>query len=238
MLTVIPFSGFYDSLWSDAIGSAQESDVEYQTEQYPALDASDINEVLSRYTDYGKAYQQLAEAYADKFNDWLADHLEVPLTMTFESMTSPKEYNFETDRIYMKIGLDDILQIYAKVGRAALRAKAKEMFTSRDGFMSLYSPDIADWGSIRDWDHNQLLCLLEAAVEDTDYQMDIYYRLDNKAGEVWNNCVDWPVVEAKLEEMQELAEAEEAETNPNGFVFPPPTKNYVEAFCKLNNLKV
>ena len=238
MLTVIPFSGFYNSIWSGAIDSAQECDAEYQAEQYPALDASDINEVLSDHTRYRAAYRKLAEAYADKFNDWLAKHLEVTLTMSFESMTSPKEYNFTTDRIYMEVSREDIAKVYRKVGRAALRAKAKEMFTSRDGFHSFYSPDIEDWGSVRDWDHNQLLCLMEAAVEGTEYEMDIYYRLDNKVGEVWSECVDWPAVEAKLEEMQSEWEAEEAETNPNGFVFPSSTKNYVEVFCKLNNLKV
>jgi len=39
------------------------------------------------------------------------------------------------------------------------------MFTSRSGFISYYSPNVSEWGRVEDWDHNQILCALQAYFE-------------------------------------------------------------------------
>lgn len=84
--------------------------------------------------------------------------------MQFESLHSPKFYNFQTDIIFAHISTDEIKRIYSLVNKDDFEEVAKEWFTSCPGFISFYSPNIETWGDIETWDHNQLGALLTAYV--------------------------------------------------------------------------
>jgi hypothetical protein len=149
---IIPFSGFYGS-WH----FAQFDDAE---EQLFADDYGDVNHTLRerfyRACDYRHAFEQYAKAYATEF----ADATDLPLV--FESLQSPREYNFRTDRIFCTVGDATIAKLHAETSPDTLRDVAARNHTSRSGFSSFYSPDTLTWGHLDTWDHNQLTTLLEA----------------------------------------------------------------------------
>ncbi len=158
MLAVIPFSGFYHSVHDSALDDAFNqmfSDSSGNTN-------FDLVERAFNLVDWTMVHVAYAEAYVENFGL----HFKLP-SLKFESLNSPREYNFTTDRIFVELSTDDVRRVFSEVPRMELRIKAEEMFTSRSGFISYYDPDYSTWGGVEGWDHNQLLCLL-TAMADTD----------------------------------------------------------------------
>jgi len=161
MLAIIPFAGFYESVHDDMLNNAL-GQVFWDREGQGCVHSNLLNRAhsLIKWGDVMKAY---TKDYAERFAD------EFKLALTFESMQSPREYNFTTDRIFVELSADEAKRILAATDREALDTVAADMFTSRSGFISSYSPDVDDWGGIEAWDHNQLGALLKAyAAQETD----------------------------------------------------------------------
>lgn len=153
--TVIPFSGFYYSWHDDAIDRALDSLM-----QDTAGDP--FSGLVRRAFDliwWPHVHEAYAKAYAENFaREFGIAGLE------FEELVSPREYNFTTDRIFVKIPDSEIDRIFDSVNAETLHGVAREMFTSRSGFISFYSPRFGEWGPLDDWDHNQLYALITAHV--------------------------------------------------------------------------
>lgn len=160
MLTVIPFSGFYNSIHDDELQSPLMRDFENNDAiLYEAIYLVDWQKVQTEYA------QEYAQNFANCFG---------LLTLRFESLQSPREYNFATDRIFCHIDCAEVKRILEKTDRKVFGKKAREMFTSRSGFISFYDPDISTWGDVETWDYNKIFCLLSAYVEQehpTDWDM-------------------------------------------------------------------
>jgi hypothetical protein len=131
---IIPFTGFYESPWVPNLVNCR---------------------------DYPKWTQKFCKAYVEQFNTLLKDE-GVDLGLEFESVDSPKFYNFETDRIFATIEHPERLD----PTQSSLDKVARERHTSREGFISYYNPDWRDWGLQSTWDHNQLQTALLAVMED------------------------------------------------------------------------
>ena len=151
MLAIIPFSGFYDSLHS--------SNVDHELECMLSDDYGRQNDGLANYVwrhaNFRDVFENYAKAYARAFCD------EFKIAAQFESMQSPREYNFTTDRIFVTIDPAELERIRASIPADTLRAVAAEWFTSRSGFTSFYSPDPDEWGEL---DHNTAGCIIAAYV--------------------------------------------------------------------------
>lgn len=221
----LPFSGFYESLWSGEIDSQGENYVEHYVgtvqgeEGIPPelrLDAAEVSEILFDVTDYGQCYRQLAEYYADAFNTIMSEHVGFPLGMTYESMDSPREYNFHTDRIYANVPQATVAKLFelsAADDHERLRAVLKERHTSRPGFHSWYSNDLDDWLTkpLDQWDHNELCSLILSFVPERfdggdDLEMKCYYAVcdyDDGGYQAWERGVDWNKLDTKLAEYRE-----------------------------------
>jgi hypothetical protein len=151
---VIPFNGLYESMHDAELDRAFEG--LYQDSQTGDCIAS-LHNLVWDHVNWQKVHEAYAKAFAENF----AAHFEIE-GMVFESLVSPREYNFTTDRIFVDVPLASLKAL--NVPRDVLDAVAAEMFTSRSGFCSFYSPDVDTWGEIEDWDHNQLLALITAHV--------------------------------------------------------------------------
>lgn len=155
---LIPFAGFYQT-WHDG---EFDNCLEYMFD--PEGSGADFSGSLAQrfwdtinwcaaQTAYAKAYAgNFAAALGCKVCDW-------------EEMVSPREYNFTTDRLFAKF---DAVELRAMLARADIRAEldsvAADMFTSRSGFISNYSPAVGYWGDdLAEWDYNQRGALLQAA---------------------------------------------------------------------------
>lgn len=178
------------------------------------------------------AYAIIARDYVSAFDSVASEILNLPLGLTFESMDSPREYNFTTDRLYAHIGVDVAAALFARSeaeNHATLAAVIRERFTSRDGFISHYSNALPEWleKPVADWDHNEIGTLLIAALrlvgadEDDDIRWPVHDVLSEDGGmyQAWESAVDWPRFEADREE---LREEKRAAADPD--YVPPPER--------------
>jgi hypothetical protein len=195
MIINIPFAGFYNSKYSSELDAVQERFVEYEVEKNPGLNPDIPNEALWHCADYGKAYDHIARAYVDQFNQHLIDEYELDLDLKFESMQSPREYNFETDRIFCGISEENVRKLREAVSDPALRQAIRERFTSRSGFIPSYPNHLNAWNpNPLLWDHNELGTLLVALLDDTeDWDWKIWEGMQdrNVFDVAFDQCVDW-----------------------------------------------
>lgn len=172
MLTTIPFSGFYESL--------HDQELDYTLERMFADRATGCqtnDELLLKAwheVDWGYVHQAYAKEYAEQFA-W-----KFKVDMKFESLQSPREYNFTTDRIFCEISTKEVKRLVKVVGLPAIAECAKDRFTSRSGFISHYSPDIEDWGPVETWDHNQVGTVIVALAGDEFDQYAEHSLMENQ----------------------------------------------------------
>lgn len=182
-LIQIPFSGFYESMWSQEIDHVEEMEVEHYAgdrqkydEPVPVelrLDEAEYADLFFRHTDYSAAYHCIAREFVLAFSDWFKSETGIDLALEYESMTSPREYNFQTDRIFAHIPVTAVQALFdhsAADNHERLERVIKARHTSRSGFHSYYGNDLAEWleKPLEDWDHNELESLLIAAMTGTD----------------------------------------------------------------------
>ena len=181
--STIPFDGFYNSYIS--------SDIEHQIGQQIEWDSDiyDLNEdeqqiLWDNYLSVNRSYfyNQIAEDYTNFYIDALNERLEgFTLNAKFNLLTSPREYNFETDRIFIEIEENhaiDFIKYIIKNYKKELEEKIKDRFTSRSGFWSHYKNGLDLWTQdYSEWDHNQIgTCfeLFDLEEEDINYSLRDY----------------------------------------------------------------
>ena len=223
-LVRVPFAGFYGA-WDQDIDHVEEMEAEYnfrerQEEDHvpPELQLSerDYADILMRHTQYSIAYRKIAHAYCDAFAYALKEELGLDVPLAFESLTSPREYNFETDRLWADIPLSAVRRLFALSkadGHAKLSAYLADHCTSRSGFISHYSNAVSVWLAkpVTDWDHNELCALLCAGIAIKGDAVDISARdFERRVEDIvrdgetiysaWSDAVDWQAVDAAVAE--------------------------------------
>jgi hypothetical protein len=224
----IPFDGFYESLYSYEIDRNEENDAQHLADQQKEdgtpeelrLTADDFAGIFMDVTDYGAVHNAVAKTYVQVFNRLWSDAIGVPLGLEFETMKSPREYNFTTDRIFTYIEFAVVQKLFERStldGHATLAAEIKDRFTSRDGFSSYYRTALDSWLAkpLEDWDHNELGTLLIAAFKlspdySKDWRNDVYDAATDCDGfyQEWTEGVDWEKFEGKVKEARAYLEAE------------------------------
>lgn len=227
----LPFAGFYGSNYSYELDREEEQFCEYEAEESDEgeksqaaelrLTASELADILYRVTDYQAAHLTIAEWYVSGFESVASEYLGFDLGLTFETMTSPREYNFQTDRIFAFMPLASVEKLFAlsaKDKHKAFAAAIKARFTSYDGFLSGYDNRLESWleKPLDEWDHNEVSTLLIAAMElngaDSDeLDSELYAAtLGDEGGyTAWSQSVDWPryerdLADARADKLDEL----------------------------------
>ena len=156
MLIKLPFDGFYESIHDSNIDYAIES--LFQDEQGD----SHVPESFWDKYDGSNVRIEYSKLFVEQVQQYLQDECNLFVNLTFESMTSPKFYNYETDIIYCELPVQDVIDIWKLTDKARLSKVAIDRHTSRSGFISFYDNDVESWGDVTTWDHNQLETLLIA----------------------------------------------------------------------------
>jgi len=156
----LPFTGFYHGYFDNHFQSYAEG-MELTDDD---IDSIDFN--LLRFN------------YALTYVREVSRHLGVELK--FDSLYSPKEYNFRSDEIYVKVP-DSLIAEALKT--PSLAKFAADWFTSRDGFISFYSPDLDEW-DFSNLEEPQMSCAFAAYLEDCgldlqdiELYMDYYFNI-------------------------------------------------------------
>ena len=159
-ISTIPFQGFYNSLYSYAMEGEIESSLDWYTEDYN-LSETQRDTLANGYLEknVSKFYHNVSKDYAEAFIYEIERETGLSLDAKFESMESPKEYNFQTDRLFIELPqasavafVDYILANH----KEELEKLIAQRFTSRDGFWSNYKNTLEAWGNPSEWDYNQL----------------------------------------------------------------------------------
>lgn len=157
-LAVLPwFPGFYESVLDGMIDSEIEMEMEGGGEDRPAKTWEEVDKVAN----YAAARLAITQEWVKAFA------AETGLEMEFESLDSPREYNFTTDRAFVHLPAFTLEKLEAARNSPEFAAILTEWFTSYDGFFSSYSPEIEnkEWQKpLADWDHNQLSALIAGYV--------------------------------------------------------------------------
>lgn len=215
----IPFSGFYDSWWSDEIDQCLEREAEWMAEkdgeEQPKelrLDSAAYADMLFDCAEFSDAFRSVAQAYCERFDSEASERIGVALNSKFAAMDSPKYYNFETDRLFVEVPDATVAALFAKSAEEShetLRRLVDERHKSRDGFISFYKSDASVWldKPVSEWDCNELGTLLAAVMEASgecdDIEMDIYQDAYEDCSHAFSDCVDWPKFEAQVADARE-----------------------------------
>lgn len=233
----LPFQGFYESDFSHEIDREAEQWAEYELGRdggeniYPPElqvpnDWPGLQEILFNRCSYGDAHREVAREYVDWFACSAGDAIGLPLALIFEEMTSPREYNFTTDRVFASIPLATVKAMFARHKAddfATLGAAIAKRHTSYDGFCSFYPNDLASWRSkpVAQWDHIELGTLLLATLKLSGASMreienDIFEGMSGNGvfSNAWSNAVDWEAVERDCEDYRAERLAELRESDP------------------------
>ena len=225
--STIPFDGFYESFTS--------ADIEYQIGQQIEWDSDiyDLNEdeqriLWANYLDINRSYfyNQIAEDYTNFYIDALNERLKgFTLKATYKFFTSPREYNFSTDRIFIEIEENhaiDFIKYIIKNYKKELEKKIKDRFTSRSGFSSFYKNSLDLWTKdFKEWDHNQIgTCfeLFDLEEEDINYSLREYLSekiMDNLGNTLGQEGIDLLDRKQKEKDKKELNDKQQLKLNFN-----------------------
>jgi hypothetical protein len=225
--STIPFDGFYESFIS--------ADIEHQIGQQIEWDSDtfDLNEdeqqiLWDSYLSVNRSYfyNQIAEDYTNFYIDALNERLEgFTLKATYKFFTSPREYNFSTDRIFIEIEENhviDFIKYIIKNYKKELEKKIEDRFTSRSGFSSFYKNSIDLWPKdYSEWDHNQIgTCfeLFDLEEEDINYSLREYLSetiMDNLGNTLGQEGIDLLDKKQKEIDKKELMDKQQLKLNFN-----------------------
>ena len=139
------FSGFYETIWTFQYG-----DIEWSLWDNPHNIPEQIKDyILDGIFDYvdNTVYENaIAESYVSCIESLLQERYpDLIESIKFETVVSPKCYNFSTDviNIIVDCNLKQLIAEFKKHPQAA--EYIAETYTSRSGFSSYYENDISDW---------------------------------------------------------------------------------------------
>ena len=195
--STIPFDGFYNSFISSDIEHQIGQQIEWDTDIYD-LNEDEQQVLEDNYLSVNRSYfyNQIAEDYTNFYIDALNERLKgFTLNATYKFFTSPREYNFSTDRIFIEIQKNhaiDFIKYIIKNYKKELEEKIKERFTSRDGFWSHYKNGLDLWTQdYSEWDHNQIGTALLVFFDDSSFNYDIHEKVSEVIyGQIFNTLSD------------------------------------------------
>lgn len=227
----IPFIGFYESVHSQSFDDALESWAEYELEecaraveyQKAGITASDLSDARYWVTDYSAARRAYLESYVPMLRAALESEVspKTNIPIEFESLSSPREYNFTTDRLFVTVPRAFVAKMRDEVSPMTLARRIKTNHESRDGFCSYYPTDLTKWDSkpLESWDHNELQTLFEAWLDDAGIDSEAYYQIETnlaayempeKARAALDDATDWPAYEGRVAAILETKTEEES----------------------------
>ena len=225
--STIPFCGFYESFISDDIDYQIGQQIEWDSDIYD-LNVNEEKILWDSYLSVNRSYfyNQIAEDYTNFYIDDLNAKLNYAypdhgftLNAKFNLLTSPKEYNFETDRIFIDIEKNhaiDFIKYIIKHYKKELEEKIKQRFTSRSGFWSHYKNGLNLWTQdYSEWDHNQIgTCfeLFNLEEEDINYSLREYLSetiMDNLGNTLGQEGIDLLDKKQKEKDKKELMDKQQ-----------------------------
>lgn len=167
MLTTIPFMGFYETVIDSLLSEEVPPLAEWLNQRDDGLRGRGEDAIAEAINDciaWSAVYRTIARDYAEAFAEAVNELAGWDLGLTYESLHSPRFYNFETDRIFAEVRLEALVRMRAETPESTLAAAIADRFRPRSGFIPFYSDDVRDWRAkpMDRWDCNEAGTLLIA----------------------------------------------------------------------------
>jgi len=181
---LIPFDGFYESLWDRAIEDEEQNAAEWLVKAFQQDDArlknvsyARVLHALEDELNVNQIRHAIAKDYAERFGEWLKSELALDdegFNIAFERLDSPREYNFRTDWVFVEIPPYACQRLWNKTDKDVLFDTILEHHTPRPGFFSHYSTSVCDWENRPGFrlDHNELFTVLCAWMRSEGHDAD------------------------------------------------------------------
>ena len=225
--STIPFDGFYQSYISADIEHQIGQQIEWDTDIYD-LNEDEQQILWDNYLSVNRKYlyNQIAEDYTNFYIEILNRRLKgFTLKATYKCYESPREYNFETDRIFIEIEENhavDFIKYIIKNYKKELEKKIKDRFTSRDGFISFYKNSLDLWTKdFKEWDCNMIgncFELFDLEEEDINYSLREYLSetiMDNLGNTLGQEGIDLLDKKQKEKDKKVLMDKQQLKLNFN-----------------------
>lgn len=148
-IEALGFTGFYQGIWDQGENEYNEiSLMEYGDYEYiRSLQFID-------YWGFGPDYRdKIAKLFAEYYVDLLNGALGLDLKLVSQSVSSPREYNFTTDRIFCNVEIGDYDKLVNKLIKLAnapenrndMAETIRRNHSSCSGFISFMSNDLDEW---------------------------------------------------------------------------------------------
>ena len=173
-----PFDGFAYTDHGEDIERCVEDELEQCLGAAPDAALRSSERRRSDDLDYRAAQRLYAKAFVEK----LGEEIELE-SLTFKEVVSPREYNFENDRLRVTMTRKDSITMLGRVDWHALTELVKVKCQTRDGFFSFYPSNIKLWPHFDDWDVNHLFYCLTVLC-DTELGEGWQYKFDLLTNEI------------------------------------------------------
>ena len=126
----LPFSGFYVSIYDSHIDNIIEYYL-YELEGEQLEKAQDAFYMMN----YDATRKAICEHYIQAYNQVFYDEFNIDLNLTFESLTSPKFYNFESDRLFVNIDPEVFKQVINLLDDDTIQKTLSEKYKTQSGYI-------------------------------------------------------------------------------------------------------
>lgn len=194
------FNGFYNTIFDGA-----DSFIDYETslcedefkEYYEELYKGGVSyeffqENFYDFCDFKRAYKEASIYLCDALKD--IDCSGIIDSIEFESLQSPRYYNFSNDSINCEITFNtELLQKYLDENLEEFELFIRGRYTSCSGFHSNYSNDVNDWLDVNEFGAHKVGSVLEFVIYND--QGDMYRAIEalyyeSNISEAFHNCTE------------------------------------------------
>lgn len=130
----LPFAGFYESIYDFHIDNVIEYYL-YDLEGEQLEKAQDAFYMMN----YDATRKAICEHYIQAYNQAFYDQFNIDLNLTFNSLTSPQFYNFETDRLFVNIDPEAFKQVIQLLDDDAIQKTLSEKYKTQSGYIVFQS---------------------------------------------------------------------------------------------------
>lgn len=140
--TFLPvFNGFHNTLFENLIDNAAEFAIDDYNEQ------NNTNLVYDDFNfNFDSIMQEICKDAVSKIEEKL-NEIGVNCSIKYDTLISPREYNFSNDSINIEINFKKFSQVIEILEQNfdSFSQYIKDNYTSRDGFISNHSSYASDW---------------------------------------------------------------------------------------------
>ena len=140
--TFLPvLNGFYNTLFEDIIDNATDNAIEcHNARNNTSLNYDDFD------FNFNSIKNEICKDAVSKIEDEL-NEIGINCSIKYETLVSPREYNFSNDSINIEINFKKFSQVIEILEQNfdSFTQYIKDNYTSRDGFISSFSNYSSDW---------------------------------------------------------------------------------------------